>query len=279
MSTTFSRIASGFVAAAALAVPPLTHAQQETSKARSGWPCGGRLDPAYFQAAEATGGHLFLLAPAEISDAAGLLIAFNNHPQTIFRLAGTINPGVHEFRVPIDSSVESVLFSISVQCRQTADVSRPSGAPLVGGDDVTDFSNFQAERMVIVQRPEAGVWTIRAAGSGVAGVMVQARSALAIADLEFAAVGSTAFARAPLAGVENVVKIDISGRATEVQASLVNAAFRRIAPLPLTTGDTEGSYVSRFTPGMQGFRLMVEGKNADGVPFQRVHAPLFTPTR
>jgi hypothetical protein len=30
---------------------------------------------------------------------------------------------------------------------------------------------------------------------------------------------------------------------------------------------------------MQGFRVMVEGKNADGVPFQRVHAPLFTPTR
>ena len=34
-----------------------------------------------------------------------------------------------------------------------------------------------------------------------------------------------------------------------------------------------------FTPGAQGFRVMVEGKTADGTPFQRVHAPLFTVTR
>jgi hypothetical protein len=279
MPTTFLRITSGLVAASALAIPLSAGVQQQTSSARGGWPCGARLDPSYFQVTEGSGGHLLLLAPAEIGDAAAPLIAVGNHPQTIFRLAGTINPGVHEFRVPIDSTVESVLFSISVQCLQTADVSRPSGAPLVGGDDVTDFSNFHAERMVIVKRPEIGVWTIRAAGSGVAGVMVQARSALAIADLEFAAVGSTAFARAPLAGVENVVTIGISGRATEVQASLVNAASRRIAPLPLTAGETQGRYLSRFTPGTQGFRVLVEGKDANGVPFQRVHAPLFTPTR
>jgi hypothetical protein len=284
------RVMGGFVAAAALVLPLAAGAQsafasglrrdrQQTSSARAGWPCDARLDPSYFQVTEGSGGHLLLLAPAEIGDSAALLAAFGNHRQTIFRLAGTINPGVHEFRVPIDSTVESVVFSISVQCLQTAGVTRPSGAPLVGGDGVTDLSNFQAERMLIVQRPEAGVWTMRAAGSGVAGIMVQATSALEIADLQFAAVGSTAFTRVPVAGVENVVNIGISGRAIEVRASIVNAAFRRIAALPLTAGETEASYVSRFTPGTVGFRVMVEGKDANGVPFQRVHAPLFTTAR
>ena len=279
MSMTFMRVTIGLLAAAALAVPHSTAAQEQTSKTRAGWPCGARLDPSYFQVTEGSGGHLLLLAPAEIGDSGALLTALRNHRETIFRLAGTINPGVHEFRVPIDSAVESVVFSISVQCLQTAGVSRPSGAPLAGGDGVTDLSNFQAERMLIVQRPEAGVWTMRASGSGVAGVMVQARSALAIDDLQFAAVGSTAFTRVPMAGVENVVRINISGRATEVQASIVNAALRRIAPLTLTAGDTDGLYESRFTPGTLGFRVMIEGKDGNGVPFQRVHAPLFTPAR
>jgi hypothetical protein len=285
-----SRLVSRLVAAAALALPLSIGAQsafaaglqrdtQQQPKARGGWPCGARLDPSYFQVTEGSGGHLLLLAPAEIGDSAALLAAFGNHRQTIFRLAGSINPGVHEFRVPIDSTVESVVFSISVQCLQTAGVTRPSGAPLVAGDGVTDLSNFQAERMLIVQRPEAGVWTIRASGNGVAGVMVQAQSSLAIAELQFAAVGSTAFTRGPSAGVENVVKIDITGGATDVRASIVNAAFRRIAALTLTAGDAEGSYIARFMPGAQGFRVMVEGKTADGVPFQRVHAPLFTPAR
>jgi hypothetical protein len=157
-------------------------------------------------------------------------------------------------------------------------VARPSGA-VVGGADVTDLSNFHAERMVIVTRPEPGFWTIRAAGSGIAGVMVQGRSALGIAQVEFAAIGSTTFTPVPLASVENAVRIGMNGRATQVQASLVNGAFRRIASLPLRAGETENSYVSRFIPGVEGFRVLVEGKDANGVPFQRVHAPLFTATR
>jgi hypothetical protein len=273
-----SRITGWLIAATALTVHPLIGAQQQTSNPRAGWPCGARLDPSYFRVAEGSGGHLLLLAPEEVGDSAALLTAFGDHPQTIFRLAGTMNPGLHEFRVPIDSSVESVLFSISVQCLKAADIARPSGA-LVGGADVTDLSNFRAERMVIVRRPEPGVWTMRVAGSGVAGVTVQGRSALGIAQVQFAAIGNTAFTPVPLAGVENAVRIGISGHATQVEASLVNGAFRRIAPLALTAGETEGSYVSRFTSGAEGFRVLVEGKDADGVPFQRVHAPLFTPTR
>ena len=276
-------IARGIVIAAALALPSfasgLQGGKQQTPGTRAGWPCGARLDPSHFQVTEGSGGHLLLLAPAEIADAATLLIAFDKHRETVFRLAGAINPGVHEFRVPIDSTIESVVFSISVQCLQNASVTRPSGAPLTAGDGVTDLSNFQAERMLIVERPETGVWTIRASGNGVAGVMVQARSPLAIADLQFAAAGGTEFSRLPSPGVENVVKIDISGAATDVQGAIVNAALRRIAPLTLTAGDTAGSYVGRFTPGAQGFRVMIEGKTTDGVPFQRVHAPLFAPTR
>jgi hypothetical protein len=273
---TSSRI-TGWLGAVALAVHPLIGAQQQSSNPRGGWPCGARLDPSYFQVAEGSGGHLLLLAPSEVGDSAALLSAFGDHPRTIFRLAGAMKPGLHEFRVPIDSSVESVLFSISVQCLQAADVARPSGA-LVGGADVTDLSNFRAERMVIVRLPEPGIWTIRAAGSGVTGVMVQGRSALGIAQVQFAAIGSQAFTPVPLPGVENAVRIGMSGHATQVEASLVNGAFRRIAPLPLTAGETESSYVSRFTPGVEGFRVLVEGKDADGVPFQRVHAPLFAPT-
>jgi hypothetical protein len=248
-------------------------AQQQSSSSRTGWPCGGRLDPAYFDVAEATGGQLLLLAPGELGGAAPMLIAFNEHRQTIFRLAGTIKPGVHEFRVPIDASVESVVFSISVQCLQTAEITSPSGAP-AGGEGVTDLSNFIAQRMVIVPRPAPGVWTIRASGRGVAGVTVQARSALGLAEAEFAAGDGAEFTSVPVPGVESIVRIGLSAPAGQIQASLVNAAFRRIAPLKLTPGRTENTFVSRFTPPADAFRVMVEGKDANGLPFQRVHAPL-----
>jgi hypothetical protein len=160
-------------------------AQQQTPAARAAWPCGGRLDPSYFRVAEGTGGQLLLLAPDEIADSAPLLTAFNNHPQTIFRLAGTVTPGLGDFEIPIDSSVESVVFSASVQCLDAVYVLQPSGE-LASGDGVMDVSGFRAKRLVIVKRPQPGIWTVRVAGSGVAGVIVQARSPVGITNLEFA---------------------------------------------------------------------------------------------
>jgi hypothetical protein len=257
----------------------LLHAQQQAPNRRAGWPCGARLDSSYFQVAEGTGGHLLLLAPEEISDSAALLAAFADHPQTIFRLAGSIMPGLHEFRVPVDSSVDSVLFSTSVQCLQITEVLRPSGATVVAGDDVTDYSNFRGEHMVIVRRPEPGVWTMRVGGSGVAAVVVQARSAIGIAHVEFAPVPATTFTAIPRLGVENAVRIRISGPAADIRAALVSSALQRIATLPLVPGETEGLYVTRLTPAPDSFRLLIIGTDAHGLAFQRLHAPLLTPLR
>ena len=279
MPTTISRLAIGLAAAVVLAVPLSASAQGQTSSGRPGWPCGGRLDPSYLDASEATGGHLLMLAPDEMVNGGPVSAALDQHPETIFRVGGPMNPGVHEFRVPIDASVESVVFFISVQCLQAADIARPSGAPLVAGEGVTDLSNFRAVRTVIVKRPEAGVWTMRAAGTGVSVVMVKARSSIGIGDVEFAAAGSTAFTRLPLDGVENVVRFGITGGAVGVRASIVNANFRRIAALTPTAGVPEDLFVARFTPPTERFRVMIEGKTADAGPFQRVFAPLFIPAR
>lgn len=270
-----------FGAAACLAAPMLVGAQQQqqqTPNPRAGFPCGARLDPSYFRVAEGSGGHLLLLAPEEIGDSAALLIAFRDHPHTILRLAGSMTPGLHEFTVPIDSTAESVLFSISVQCLQTADVVRPSGA-LAIGDDVTDLSNFRAQHMVIVKRPEPGTWTLRVAGTGISGVVVQARSGIGLSQPEFAPAPGTPFTAIPTTGVPNTLRIRLSGRASELSATVVSGQFSSIAELPLAPGDTDGTYVSRFTPGGEAFRLLVTGKDANGVAFQRMSAALVTPVR
>ena len=268
-------------AAAILAAATLVGAQQQqqqTPNTRAGFPCGARLDPSYFRVAEGSGGHLLLLAPEEIGDSTALLTAYGDHPQTIFRLAGSMTPGLHEFNVPIDSTVESALFSISVQCLQTADVVRPSGAPAIG-DDVTDLSNFRAQHMVIVRRPEPGMWNIRVAGSGISGVVVQARTAIGISQPEFAPAPATTFGTIPSAGVQNTVRVRLSGRTSGLHASLVSDQFMSLAELPLSPGENEGTYWSQVTPGAEAFRLVVTGNDETGAVFQRMSAPLITPMR
>ena len=264
----------GWLLAATLLAPSSAAWQQQASSTRAGWPCGAKLDASYFAVAEATGGQVMLTPPEELPKASVPLAAFGEHRQTLFRRLGPMNDGTHEFRVPIDSSVESVVFSMSVQCLQSADVLSPSGTR-PQGDGATDF-NSRAWRVVIVKRPEPGVWTMRVGGSGLVGVTVQGRSALAM-QVAFGAVDSPTLARSPQFGVETVVTIHTEGATSQVEASLVDATFQKIAPLPLETGPTEGTYLSRFTPATTPFRVLVEGRDANGVSFQRLHAPLFTP--
>lgn len=180
--------------------------------------------------------------------------------------------------MPIDPSVQSVIFSISAQCLEVAHVLNPSGLS-ASGDGVTDLSNFRAMRMVIVTKPQPGLWTIRVSGSGVAGVTVQAQSAMGISRVQFGSADGTISRAVPIAGIENVATVKISGTFTEIRGSLVSGEFRKMADLPLERGDAEGSYVSRFTPGAESFRVMIAGTDAEGVAFQRVHAPLLTPGR
>lgn len=264
---------SGWLLAATLLAPPSAPWHQ-VSNTRAGWPCGAKLDASYFAVAEATGGQVMLTPPDELPKAGVPLAALGEHRQTLFRRLGPMNDGTHEFRVPIDSSVESVAVAMSVQCLQNADVLSPSGAR-PQGDDATDFTS-RAWRVVIVKRPEPGVWTIRVGGSGLVGVTVQGRSAIAM-QVQFGVADSTTLTRSPRPGVENVVTIHIEGAASQVEAWLVDATFERIARLPLEGGPTEGTYLSRLTPSTTPFRVLVEGRDATGASFQRLHAPLFTP--
>jgi hypothetical protein len=71
--------------------------------------------------------------------------------------------------------------------------------------------------------------------------------------------------------------MEMTGATTQIEAWRVDATLRKIAPLPLTAGPMEGTYLSRFTPDAAPFRVLVEGKDAKGMSFQRLHAPLFTP--
>jgi hypothetical protein len=269
-------VSFGTIAVVAALAPAA--AQQQAPATRTAWPCGGRLDPSYFRVAEGTGGQLFLVAPDEIAASAPLLTAFDNHPQTIFRLAGTVTPGLHDFQIPIDPSVESVVFSVSVQCLDAAYVLQPSGE-LAGGDGVTDVSGLRAQRLVIVRRPQPGIWTVRVAGRGVAGVIVQARSPVGIAHLEFAPAQATTFTALPTFGVENALRMQISGQLAQFQASLVSGVDVPLGSLTVSAGDTEATYVSRFTPSSEGFRVMIVGKDDRGFAVQRMYAPLFTPSR
>src|SRR5436190_10521791 len=152
------------VACVCLPVTAAAQQKQAGQSPRPGWPCAGKVDPAYVRVAEATGGKVLLFHPSELEGAAFDNAASRQHDETIFRAAGQLADEAHELTVPIDSTIESVYFVVSVQCLQVVTLITPSGEELATGMPGVEYHQFEAVRLFVVPKPAPGVWKVMAAG-------------------------------------------------------------------------------------------------------------------
>lgn len=276
------RLAMLAVGAAALV------AQDQQPRSQPGWPCVGTPDPSYFRVAEATGGQVFLFDKSEIGSSAIPTIAARRHEETLFRAAGSLVDGRHEFAFPIDSTIESMMISVSLQCLQSVDVITPSGQVLQQ-TAANEFHGFRAGRIVTLLQPMPGAWRVRVAGRGMFFLVVQAKSELSLDRVEFVREGGRPGYEGlfpthepPRAGVPQWLAIGFSGQVSNVTARLVTSPFEEIATLRLPESSSasadEQELVVQVTPPSLAFRVVVSGLDAIGLPFQRVHAPMFEPT-
>lgn len=274
-------------AAAVLALAGLigagARAQDQPSGTRPGWPCVGHVDPVYVRQAEGTGGRVLMLHPTEMDDpgAAAVSMGAAGHDQTVMRIVGRVEEGLHEFEVPIDSTIESVNFFVSLQCLQIAQVVGPSRAELRAGDPslVEDYQ-FEAVRYVTVARPAPGTWKISVAGRGLLFLVVTARSGLSLDRLSFLDPGRQVEAagqsfRLPESGKPQRVEVGVAGAEGPVTFHLVSSSGTILQRLALEEAEQDAgrrTYRGQVVlPGTE-CRLAATGVDARGFPFQRVEA-------
>jgi von Willebrand factor A domain-containing protein 7 len=250
------------------------------------WPCVGRPDPAYVRIAEATGGQVFLFHPSELGGSAALVLGTRDD-ETLFRAVATLDDAIHEYTIPVDATVESVRFSVSLQCLQIAEIARPDGSLVQAADPSVEYHQFQAGRIVSVGQPATGAWHVRVSGRGLFFLVVQGRSGVSLNSVEVVREGGRPGQEGlfpthqpPKAGVPQVLRIVISGRVADVRARLVTSAFRDLQPLTLrlaSSDDDSQEFLAEFTPPRTPFRVVVSGAGDRGVRLQRVHPPLVEP--
>ena len=260
-----------FLIAGALAQTPQS---DQKPRWQPGWPCTGKepsFDPAYARVAEASGGQLFLFDRSEAGRSALPMIAASRHRETVARAAGTLDEPYRDVRVHVDSSIDSLFVSVSLQCMQTIAISGPNGEinpEQLGGENHW----FRAGRIVIVPHPEPGVWTIRLQGAGPFFLSVQARTSLVLQPVKFEP-------EPPRLGAENLLTVSLNAPSSNVHFRLVNAEGETLQPLPLQTEEGRPSIFSgSMVPGFKQFRILAEGTDEHGYAFQRVDPRLIEAT-
>lgn len=250
-----------------------TSRSDQKPRSQPAWPCTGNepsFDPAYAKAAEATGGQLFLLDRSEAGRSAELIIATSRHRETIARVAGKLDGSYRDVRVPVDSSVHSLLVSGTVQCMQTIAIYGPNNIPpeQMGGENHW----FRAGRILNVPNPEPGVWTIRLQGGSPFFLSMQADTSLVLSTARFA----SGF---PRLGAENLFAVSLNAQSPDAHFRLVDAAGETLQPLPLQTSEGRPSLFSgNVVLGYRQFRILAEGTDEHGYAFQRVDPRLLEAT-
>jgi hypothetical protein len=183
--------------------------------------------------------------------------------------------GNRDFDFPVDSTIESLLVLVSLQCRSAIQVSEPGGIEITDRNSALS-ADFKAGRIVRVTRPATGPWRIHLAGTGLFVVAVLAKSNIAIRAVEFSAAddGSTA-RRVPLAGVPQVLNARISGELFNVRSKLVDAGGTPLSELELMPASGGEPYRGKLTPTVQRFRILVTATDSQALPLQRIYPVLF----
>lgn len=270
-----------------LLVLALLQAQSEQRpRNQPGWPCvvGASVDPSYVRIAEGTGGQVFPFDKSEVAQSSVLMIGKYRHEEVLFRASGSLGGKTREYEFPVDSTVESLFLSISVQCLSSITVLRPSGGAVITPSGSIEDHRFRAGRILTIPSPEPGPWRIRISGSGMFFVVAHAKSEISLDKVRLVQWGGRPghegyfpVAGPPRLGVQQMLEAELSGEITFARFRLMSSAGELLGELPLEGDGHE--FLGPITPTLPAFRIVVEGLDANGLPFQRAHPPLWEPVR
>jgi hypothetical protein len=239
---------------------------------RPEWPCvaGRTVDPAYLETSESTGGQVFLFQKNEIGQTGLFLSADFTHPATIARAIGALS-GTGEYEFPVDSTVQSLLVTASVQCRKSIGVFRPGGTEMTAANS-TQSVDLQASRAVRIDNPEPGKWKVRLEGTGVFVLSVRAQSPLRLATVDF--LDDEGAKSQPRLGVAQTVVAHVSEEIANIGFEVLGPNGERLSAAE-TPEAAERAYRFAITPATERFRIRMTGTDPAGWALERTDPVLF----
>lgn len=244
------------------------------------------VDPAYIKEAQETGGQLFFLNPSEAALTFSLIRPqLKGNLVPIMSVNGALTGASQEFAAPIDSSVQSATFSVSIDVPGPIDLLRPSGAIVISTDPGVTITNLSSGRVVTVNAPETGSWRVRVAGSGSFSVEARANSPIQLNSFQFVELtgrpgheGLFPIAGQPAINTDQTGLASLFGPFNTANFKLASEAGDTIQTVSLARGNPDAAaeeFVGVFRPPAQAFRVVVSGTDSNGVAYQRLFPTLF----
>ena len=260
--------------------------QQQRSPIHYGPGVCGPADPTYIRTAEESGGQPLFLAPGEVAKSFALVseLTRSNHV-TLLWARGDLSEGP-DFLVPVDSTVERLVFSLSFDTAGgKLSALDPEGKEVTGNMPGAVITPLNCGDIVTVAPPVPGKWHVRVAGKGRFWLEASGVSDIFMVEVEFVHLagrpGHEGYFRIPgqpVAGESAMLRVELSGKTRNVQFHLISPEAKTLQPVTLkadSAGSDESEYLGELSLPATPFRLAVTGEDESGHSFERVFSSLF----
>lgn len=240
-------------------------------------------DPAYFELARRTGGQVFVTTHNETgATIAKLMTPFVRNDLHLGTQASvTLAGNTFTLPVPVDDTVAQVTFSVGMDNKGTINIRRPDGSVVAPSSAGVVFTDSLGARMVTIDRPMTGSWTVEVSGSGSALITAAFVTPAYLQSFEYVNQAGRAEHQGlfpiegrPVTGMTQTVQAIVFGMSGALQFEFRRPDGSLIAPFPMANNDpragTAEDFVGDITPPREPYLVYVTGRTAAGNAFQRV---------
>jgi len=206
---------------------------------------------------------------------------------TILWASAKLNGAGQRFEIPVDTTVERITFTFSVDTKgSTLVLKRPGGLIVDDKAAQVEDAELNCGRLITVVKPQPGIWQADVNGSGTYWLEAQAQSEIYFITAEFVKPGGRPgheglfkIQGQPLAGEHATMQASVSAseaRTTDFSFVSERGDVLKRIQLKASSEDREFmEFVGDVALPDAPFRLAVSGEDARGSRFQRFYAPLF----
>lgn len=242
-------------------------------------------DPTYFELARRTGGQVFVTTHNETgANIAKLMRPFVRNDLHLGAQA-SVNLTGNAFALPvvIDDTVSQVTFSVGMDNKGAINIRRPDGQVVQPTDAGVVYTDSLGARMVTVDRPVGGTWSVEVSGTASALITAAFVTPAYLHSFEYVNIvgrpehqGLFPIEGRPITGLVQTVQAIAFGMTGPLQFTFRRPDGSLIAPFSMANGDpragTKEDFIGDVVPPREPYLVYVTGTTRTGKPFQRVVA-------
>ena len=237
----------------------------------------GPVDPVYIKTATETGGQPFPVSPAEIGQSLRIMESSRLREMMLWASGRSED----SYSILVDPTVGRMMFSGTFDATGgSLTLMAPDGIVIQQGDRIED-TPLNCGRIITVDAPASGTWQVRMAPTGQFWLRVHAKSGLSLTDAEFVEQGAgpesdrlVKIQGEPIAGRPATLRVSVSSTFKRPTFQLVSLAGRPLQAIDLQSTDNL-EFIGTITLPLEPFRVLVNGRDASGVPTERIWPGLF----